>query len=217
MNALRFEEAERELERAIALDPVSAPYREWLALLYSYTRRPADALAEAERAVRNDPQSPTARGLLAQGLLQTGRCDDALEELKALSHLRPPLLRAAIITAQCHAVRQRWQDAIELLRPDSASGGPLRLANLGFMLGRAGRTTEARQILGALRQRAARGDAYFVAIVHAGLGEFDQAFEWLERSTEDRSLHYQVFWPAFEALHRDPRFDALIMRLGVRR
>jgi hypothetical protein len=53
--------------------------------------------------------------------------------------------------------------------------------------------------------------------VHAGLGDFDQAFAWLDKSVDDRSIGSLIMGPTFEDLHRDPRFQKLKERLGLQK
>ena len=60
--------------------------------------------------------------------------------------------------------------------------------HLGNLYARAGRVREARKCLREIRQRVNDDGvgAYSMALVHAGLGEKDEAFEWLERAYEVR-------------------------------
>src|SRR5437667_134560 len=82
----------------------------------------------------------------ARAFLVNGRCDEALEQLGRLTYLQPPPARAGAIAAQCYARRQMWQKAIDELAA-TAERNPLQGTPwLGFMLGRAGRTEEARQL-----------------------------------------------------------------------
>ena len=59
--------------------------------------------------------------------------------------------------------------------------------------------------------------AYQIADVHAYRGDKDRAFEWLERARRQRDsgLTGLRFDPFFENLHSDPRWDALLRRLGL--
>ena len=57
---------------------------------------------------------------------------------------------------------------------------------------------------------------YGVALVHAGLGETDEAFQWLSRAVDDRA-HWLVWLsldPRFASLRGDPRFAATLARMG---
>jgi TolB-like protein/DNA-binding SARP family transcriptional activator len=211
--------AEMELMRAVELEPTNARFREWLVQLYIVTERPVDALAEARRAVELDPLSPSATAELAHALLANDRCDEALGQLAKLGSLRPPLLRAGTIAAQCYARKQMWPEAIAELRRSSANSGPRGQSHLGYLLARAGRTDEARRILAAMIERSRRinGGAFEVATVYVGLGENDQAFAWLDRAVDDRSLVLDWLPTMVNELQLDPRFERLRQRIGLQK
>ena len=59
--------------------------------------------------------------------------------------------------------------------------------------------------------------SYFIAGVHACLGETDAAFEWLGKALQMRESFLVQFKvnPLFDGLHGDPRFDALVKRIGI--
>ena len=59
--------------------------------------------------------------------------------------------------------------------------------------------------------------AISIALVHTGLGDRDRAFEWLEKAYEERSnrLAYLGRERVWESLRSDPRFAALLARIGL--
>jgi tetratricopeptide (TPR) repeat protein len=209
--------AETELMRALALEPSNAGIHEWLVQLYALTERPAEALVEGRRAVELDPLSPSANAEFAHALLANDRCDEALTQLEKLRSLRPPLNRAGLLAAECYEQKQMWPEAIAELQRITVNGGPRGEALLGYMLGRAGRTEEARRILAAMLERSRRvnGDAFDVAIVYAGLGENDQTFTWLDKAIDDRSLGFVWMHTMVNGLRRDPRFENIRRRAGL--
>lgn len=211
--------AETELRRAVELEPTNAWFHESLVLQYVATERPADALVEARRALELDPLSPSANAEVAHALLANNRCDEALAQLDKLRSLRPPLLRASNIAAQCYARKQMWPAAIAELQRTSANAGARGQALLGYMLARAGRIVEARQILTALLDRSRRidGGAFEVAIVYAGLRENDQAFTWLDKAVDDRSVALDFLSAVVDDLRPDPRFDRFRRRTGLQK
>ena len=209
--------AEEQFKRAIDLNSTEPYAREFLVWLYVFMERPRDALEQAERAAKDNPNSPTAIAEVARGLLVNGRCDEALATLARLSYLQPPPARAAAIAAQCHARKKLLQSAIEELRPVAARN-PVQVEPwLGFMLAQAGRMEEAMRIRDSLIEQSTRsnGGAYGVAVVYAGFRDFDNAFVWLDRAVDDRSLRYNIMEPAFEELRRDPRFARLRQKLDT--
>jgi serine/threonine-protein kinase len=209
--------AETELKRAVALEPTNARFHEWLVQLYVLTERPAEALVEGRRAVELDPLSPNANAEFAHALLANDRCDEALAQLEKLTSIRPPVNRAAAIAAECYGQKRMWPEAIAEIQRISVTGGPHGQALLGYMLGRGGRTGEARQILAALlaRSRRINGDAFSVAIAYAGLGENDQAFIWMDKAIDDRSLGFVWMHTIVDGLRRDPRFENIRRRAGL--
>jgi hypothetical protein len=56
-------------------------------------------------------------------------------------------------------------------------------------------------------------------MIHIGLGETDQAFEWLEKAFEARDWQMALLnvEPLFDAVRPDPRFAALVERVGLAR
>ena len=212
----RFAEAEAEFNRAVELDPTTPYVREFLVWLYVFMDRPSDALEQAERNVKENPTSPTAITEQARGLLVNGRCNDAMPLLKRLMLLQPPPARAGVIAAQCYAQEKQWQNAIDAVRP-VAENTPLQGAPwLGFMFARSGDVDRGREIRDTLLVRWRRGEvgAYGVAVAYAGLRDLDEAFAWLDKSIDDRSLRYNIMEPAFTDLRRDPRFDRIRQKLG---
>jgi serine/threonine-protein kinase len=214
---LQLRSAETEIRRALALDPTRSIYHRSLAYLLSWNGRAEDELAEARRALETDPLSPYAQAELAGGLFGIGRYDESLAELKRLAAVRPPLQAAAFIAAQCYAKKQMWPEAIAALRPLAETGDPQFVGLLGYMLARAGQREEAQRILAdrlARREQTGVG-AFQVAMVYTGLGDFDHAFAWLDKSVDDLSISSMIMGPTFDELHGDPRFALFRRRLGL--
>jgi hypothetical protein len=84
---------------------------------------------------------------------------------------------------------------------------------------RAGHTDKAHQVLSELSARAASGyiSPFHFAIVHTGLGQGDQAMEWLEEAFRQRLWLLCVVKtdPIFDPLRSDQRFQALLRRMKL--
>ena len=214
---LDFSTAEAALTRAIELDPSRSIYRRALSYLYAWAGRSGEELAEAQRALETDPLNPYAIAAVASGLYGSHRYDEAIAHLEPLMALKPPLQGVTFAIAQCYAKKGNWDRAIALLRPGAEAGDPLFRALLGNMLARTGKRDEASRILADLvarRERTGIG-AFHIAMVHAGFGNRDETFAWLDKSIEDRSIVSFIMGPTFEDLHGDPRFAGLRRKLGL--
>ncbi|HSG49218.1 MAG TPA: protein kinase [Longimicrobiales bacterium] len=206
--------AEAELKRAVALDPAVSRGREGLARVYLMTGRPAAQLEEARLGVASDPLSYSAVRELALALAMNGRCEESLESLAALKELSPPAGVAGLIRGQCYSSRGMWREAIDEFRWADEHSSTAALAFLGHALAMAGRPEEASRILSDLTsgRRYSHG-SFGIALIHAGMRDFDEAFRWLDRSIDDRSMHVYVMHPVLAELQRDPRFERIRARI----
>jgi tetratricopeptide (TPR) repeat protein len=93
------------------------------------------------------------------------------------------------------------------------------LGHLGNAYARAGRAREARACLRELKELLDEQDIgeYEVALIYAGLGEGDAAFEWLDKAYRERAYDMIMLKvePRFATLQSDPRFKALLGKMGL--
>ena len=99
------------------------------------------------------------------------------------------------------------------------SGGNSKAISLrGYILATTGRATEAREVLRRLEADAGERyvPPYAMALVHAGLGEREAVFEWLDKAYAGRDVHliYLPVDPKWDEYRADPRFNALLARCG---
>jgi TolB-like protein len=204
--------AVEEFKIAVSLDPNYSRVHEWLSFMYTWQMRPADALAEARLAVEKDPLSPSAHAEFARTLCSNGQIEEGLEVLKRVASVKPPLARATLFRFICYGMRKDWPSAIAMVGDQSL------IEYLGFALGRNGDREKALVILNQLTRRArSGGSAFDVAIVHAGLGNMDETFDWLNRAVDDMSVFARGFiiLPLLDDVRADPRFEILRKRLGL--
>jgi DNA-binding SARP family transcriptional activator len=203
-------EAEKELERAVALDS-SAPHAlEYLAMTHAMLGKNSDAVSDARSAVGLDPLSPTARATYAQMLYVVGRCDEALPILDSVNAMKSPPLRIADARSICYDTQHRWSEAQAAVRKQAADGGVHAMALIGLALGLSGHKREALEVRSKIASISQASPAYYeLAIVNYGLGNIDDTFADLDRSLSTGAHFYELLGPVFDSLHRDPRFKAL--------
>lgn len=211
--------AEPEFTKAIALDPRVYRGYEGLARIYIAMHRPAEQLVAARLGLEVEPFSPSAMREMALALNMNGRCDETLELLRPLKELSPPVPVAGVVMGLCYIRRQMWKEAIDEYRSATAAGrSAVALSFLGYSFARAGQRDSALAILSDLRAgRKNSLDAFGIAVVYAGLRDYDQAFAWLAKAREEGAFRVYIYDPAFEDLQRDPRFDRLMGRGAQKR
>ena len=101
--------------------------------------------------------------------------------------------------------------ALDALKQAEASSSNSKMISLrGYILARTGRTKEAEDVLSALKDiaRSRYVPPYAMALVHAGLGQTDLAFEWLDRAIKEKDVHlvWLVADPKWDPYRKDPRF-----------
>lgn len=108
----------------------------------------------------------------------------------------------------------------ELQKAKDEAGGPLfAIAALGNAYGVSGHRAEALASLQELKRIAATKyvpSPYFAGVC-IGLGDKDQAFNWLNKAVREHSeyLIYLNVEPMGDPLRSDPRFRDVIQRIGL--
>jgi len=104
--------------------------------------------------------------------------------------------------------------AVELSR-----GSLVTVGGLGYAYAAAGKKDKAREVLNDLTTQSKRRyvSPYLVATIHAGLGENERAFDWLEKgyAEHDYLMVMLRIDPRLDALRNDPRFRSLLDRVGL--
>jgi len=211
--------AESEFKRAIALKPSLSTAHHWYSICLRDVGRLDEAIAEAKRALELDPVSLIINTNLGDTYFYAGQFDKAIDQ-----HRKSLLLDADFAPAHLYlgrALEQKgmFQDAeAEYQRARSLMGpGPYALGDLARGYALAGRKADAGRLLAEMSEQSKRGVSLEtdVALVYLALGDRGQAFQHLEKAYNERSgLNDMKVDPRFGALHADPRFQDLLVRLG---
>ncbi len=214
--------AETEFRRTIELNPRLAVARQWYAEYLTSVRRFSEALTEIRKAEELSPSSLATRAVHGWILLCAGRTTPAIEQLEETVDKRPDYPLTRWFLGQAYARSGSLDRATsELERACKLSPGASRmLADLGCVYGMSGKRSQAREIVRQLRElsgRRAGVSEYEFAVVYAGLGDLRSAFEALERAHTERTWQLANVGvdPMLEPLRADPRYAAMVRRLGL--
>lgn len=188
----RTDEALRYAIRAQELDPTVTPGN--LALAYLLARQFDEAIEVYRKEIEKNPENAHMRILLGEAYVAKGMAEEGVAEMQKGVALDPSLAKTP----------ERWD----------------RYPMLAYAYAVAGRRAEALKILDAQRRLAKQRDdvsPYNFAIIYTGLGDKDQAFEWLEKCIEQRTpLVYRLkVRPMFDPLRSDPRYPELLRRMNL--
>ena len=218
----QWEDAEREFQRALTLNPNYPTAHHWYSIYLRVVGRRDEALAEVKRAQELDPLSAIINVNVAMMYLLTGDFRAATEECKRVIELYPNYPDGYRTLAMTYARQQRYPEAVTEM--DKAVELSRRsgeyLGSLGHYYALAGRRDEALAILKELEAKYARREStgIYLAMVCGALGDKDQAFAWLEKDFQVRSgeLARLAWYPHLDLLRGDPRHADLVRRMGLK-
>ena len=214
--------AEREFVRAIEINPSYATAHYWFALHLMWMDRMDEALERIETARELDPLSLVINRNLAQICIFARRYDEAIEALKLTIEMDARFPVAHVLLGEAYSHKAMKEEALAEFRKErefSGSFGPGVDTRIGSAYVRLGMRAEAEEVLSRL---AVHAQEVFVkpsdlAEVLFSLGESDRAFECLEQAFEERDkgvLGLKVY-PVYDDVRSDPRFRALLSRMGL--
>ena len=218
-----YAEAEREFRKAIELRPDYATAHQYYAYYLTAMGNVEQAIAERKRAVSIEPKSPLLNTALGEEYYQARRFSDSIGPNQQALSIDPHYPDAIINIGRAYEqmgmypqAQQAYQSILAFAPHD-----PALLALLGHLDAVSGQQAKARGIISQLQQMS--GSQYvpslYVALIYIGLRDNDQAFAWLDKAYEERSeyLVYLPTEPMADPLRSDPRFPALLERLGLKK
>jgi len=223
----KFEEAEKEFKRAIELDPNYATAHHWYAEYLLTMNRDDEALAEIKRAHECDPLSLIINSIL--GLIHglNGNFVESEAQLKRTVEMDPNFGRAHLFLAGLYEQQGRFEEAISEYEKHAATNGmpAENIAKLSASVRQAYKTGGPKGYWQALLDFAKKGaeidpesgpPLFALAGLHAQAGDKDRAFEYLERSFEQREVDIlRLNDPMLAPIRSDPRFKGLVRRIGL--
>jgi serine/threonine-protein kinase len=216
-------DAEREFKRAIEVNPGYATAHQRYSLLLTVMGQMDEAIAEIKRAQELDPLSLIINTDVGLIFYIARQYDQAIEQCRNVIEMDPNFGVAHFALGLAYEQKGVHDEAIsELQKAITASGGiTVMTGALGHTYAVSDKKDKAQKILDELKKLSKRRyvSPYSIATIYIGLGEKDQAFEWLQKAYDDRSvwlihLHVKVD-PRLDSLRSDPRFTELLKKMGL--
>ena len=209
----RFKEAQTHMDKALELDPGNSSIVGTVAL------RQLGGIDEAieliKKAILLDPVNYVNHYNLGHQYYLIGNLSEAEKALNTFREHYPKSGIQHYVMSRIKIAQNDINKAVEEAELETVPFFSLYARNFAYYA--AGRHQEADELLEELRTTYGSTDPANMADITAFRGEYDKAFEWLEKALELRDpvlleiLHY----PSFQEMRKDPRWKALIERMAL--
>ena len=214
--------AEKEFQRAIALNSNHAIAHQWYGYGLWRTGRFEESIVEHRRALELDPLSLSVNRNLGLALLIARQYDSAIDQLRKTLDMEPSFVLTRDYLGVAYLKKGMPKEAVTECERAAAvlSASPYAFSALGYVYAVCGKKAEAQNVLDKLKMLSQRKyvSPRFMASVYAGLSELDESFDLLTAAYEDRSLQIGpgiLADPTLDTLQGDPRFRDLLRLTGL--
>jgi DNA-binding winged helix-turn-helix (wHTH) protein/TolB-like protein/Flp pilus assembly protein TadD len=219
---LDWSSAEKEIKRAMELNPGNFQVHLSYGDLLSSLGRFDDATVEFNKAQELDPTSTMISAYLAYNFVRSGDYDRAIEEsLRALDlepdahELNGVLGFAYLYKGEPTKALAAFQKIRDIVKPSTFG-----LEGIGRSYAAMGERNKSLNIIDELREASKREyvSSFPIATIYLQLGDKNKALEYLEKTYEERnttSLALLKTDRQFDVLRSDPRFITLLRKLNL--
>jgi TolB-like protein/Tfp pilus assembly protein PilF/tRNA A-37 threonylcarbamoyl transferase component Bud32 len=216
----RWEDAEREFLRAIAMKPNYATSYHWYAILLWALNRNAEALTRGLKAQQLDPTSLAINLTVGVGYFQLGDMEKARAAYRRVRELDSTFQGGPLWDGYLLLSEGMPEEALPLFRTAArlSKESPETICGLAKCLSVLGKNGEAQHVIDELvaRYRDGTSDAYNVAEAYSGTSDREATMKWLATAIEDRSSWvYHLRLPIWKEYRSDPQFRALVAKTGM--
>jgi len=213
--------AERQFKRALELNPNYADAYLWYSEYDLVAKRPEEAVAKARKAQELDPLSPLTNYLYGSKCYKARQYDQAIAQFQKTLEIDSTFEFTLRWMGYAYLQKGMHQEAVNVMQKTVTVSGGRDLSRLGLAYAYAvsGKRAEARKLLEDFLEQAKASNLrpFYTALVYVGLNEKDQALHWLQKAYEKRDeliidLHID---PRMDGLRSDPRFVALLKKVGL--
>ena len=207
--------AQAAIEKALVLEPNNASVLGAAASLSNTFGDTPKSIRLFEQIIERDPLDLGASRALAQRYLMQGRLNEALEIFHRVQTVNPEYPNIHIDIGKTFLLKGDAARALEIF--GYGQSGRLKIFFEALAYISLNQETEAQELLNEYLQKYAASYPFGVAVMYAWRGENDPAFEWLEKTYQQR-VEFLVFIlgnPWLKGLHSDPRFAAFLEQMGL--
>ena len=216
-----FPGAEAEFKQALRLSPGDASVHMNYGGVLVCMGRIDEAIEQLGEARKIDPLSDVLASMSLWPLFEGRRYRQAVQAARTILDSGAESANVRLVLGEALFFSGEREEGLSYVRKalEKDPANPFIIAWLGNLYGLAGHRAEALQCLRDLEMLRQKQyvQPYNFVIVHAGLGEKDQAFRYLDQAVRERSdeLVFVRVDPALDPLRGDPRFAAVLQQMGI--
>ncbi|MBL8207508.1 MAG: protein kinase [Blastocatellia bacterium] len=217
-----WKKAEEALLKALNYDDKYSPAHQWYGSILAQTHNFEEAMRQAQIAKDLEPNSAVVSSHLSWLSYLGGDYQRAIQAAKETlqrdptSYIAHRYLGLAYLGLALKGERNKFDDALAELKlaHERSRGVLLTQSDIGFAYAAQGNRVEAERILKEIEAKAPQ-NPYYLALLHTGLGNKDQAFELLFKGSDKHAerIPSVISDIRFSTLWDDPRFKELIMHI----
>ena len=217
--------AEREYQRAIELNPNDARTRVLYAIHLEFLGHMPEVFEQLRRAIELDPLNMNGLDNVAEAYIYTHEYDKSVEEGKKIVEIDPTFANVHIHLSEAYFLMGKYDLWLEeWLKLDTLNGDSEDLAIAKAVqreYPKTGFRGAMKQLVELQEDQSKRHylDPASIALNYAAMGEKQQALTWLEKAATEKSalVNYLLAEPRFDSLRSEPRYAALLKRMGLPR
>lgn len=217
-----FPAADQDFKELFALYPNYAEGHHQYMYYFAMNGKPDLAITEINLAQQLDPVNPVIVVDTTLPYFLSRQYDQSIDRCRQALEMFPNFFLPHLVLGSGLVEKGDSTAGIEEIEKARAiEANPIVIGNLGYAYAKAGRKDEARKLIAQLKDESKTRyvAAYYIAVIYAGLGEKDEAFNWLEKAYQDHS--WWLVWlkvdPKVDNLRSDERFNNLLPRVGFSR
>lgn len=217
-----WEHAESEFKLAIDFNPNYATARHWYSVFLFAAGRFDESIVEIKRAQELDPRSIIINTNVGWPYYFSRRYDQAIEEFQNALLIDEGFWYTHWSLVATYLQKEMYEEALaeHQKAKDLYKGWQLLVeSRIGTIYARMGRREEAQQVLKNLLERSKQGyvPPTVCANLYFALEENVQGFEWLKEAHKVRDPY--LVWlrtdPLYDSIRSDPRFIAMLKKIGL--
>ena len=216
-----WDASENSFQRALSINPGYATANHWYAEYLMAVGRLDEAIKQSRQAQKHDPLDLIISTLLGMSYYFSRKFDESIVEGKKTLNMAPDYLPVYLWLGMSYEQKGEYQEAIDILvrGKNLTSGADTKIsALLAHVYAKAGKTALSTSELDEIKIKAKRQyvSAFNMARINLGLGNTEEALNWLEKAYDERStwLTWINVDPSFDDLRSEPRFQAIIEQMN---